>query len=1196
MIKRYLVIIFCIYVGNGILLCADVDSIIAKIGIQTPFFGLQKKDEQLEKITKKIQEFPENLGQKNQRLAADGNAVKEKIQKLELQVRDGQENEHILDQLAILREIDQVLKDKAQTYDDINIIMHDYKKILERVSQDPNHEYFKKEYKLHKKNQFSFHDLLALYQGIQSLENRLVQLGDQKKNVEIELESHRAAAKAEKKSHQGITDQLEKIQEMLARKEDEKLHKDEEILQLQLQLAEYKEQREKLKGEYFDYRSLITAQQLATTRTQLQMLKQHVQNIKYNIHVSERDLSEAQEKLNTEKAKNFSKKDALRVEREELLKEKSVHEQMLEQTSKSYKMEPILPEDWARDIDETVISYRRFVEIGWLSSHVRSLDIHRQFIEASLTLLDVTLENKQTLLAVMEAFNRLLGRKFVGEGKFLEDKKRYDELIDSAKVKINLYTEKIETITKELNRRKKIHDLLNNFDQKIMQHKDTLFKEQGPLFEEVQYFIRMAIKEEKKYTETLSKLSESYTAIISELENIMRLSSFILTELRSGTIWHRPAYAITWQGITNAFPELMDFMNDVVIYLRYTGFGYFWKKISSETHSVWLLFLFLLKVFFILFLVFVYQRVSFAFCAYLFERSNYTTPGIRKLLLCIAVFLKIIERHRYSISIGILCFLLATLLSDVYVFTVFYLLLIPYSIYFVWNAMKLVTFYNNTYDYFLIPLELSEQFVRVATFLLGTTISIMLIRQAFLLSGFSPDSELPTILLALNFIILQLSLISLISKEHITELLPEGTPFWQEIRTLIDTYFYFILLAISTVIVLSNPYIGFGRLVLYVLVRIFYVTLIVRLALFVHGLVKTGFSHILFTQEAGMVKERFEYAKTMFGVVLITSFLLLAFVSGVVIAKVFGWPIVLKNVFALLYEPLFYVGTNNPISPFSILQIIGFVIIGFLFSSALEHFVFVKIFDLLLIEVGIQHTIVRITQYIVIIIALFIGFQNVGLGQIIGYAFTALALSVGWYIKEPISDFFAYFIILVQRTIKIGDFIRLDNDIEGVVRKITPRSVMIRRKNSTTLVIPNSIIVQRVVANWNYIRSFIAFDDMRITIQYHEDPAEVRNILIQVLNNHPRILKTPKPIVFLDNFGDHGYVFLIRGFISSTYTLDMWEIASEVRLQIIQALRENNIQVAIPVRFIAESPLVLQKNGSVVRDTTISDQEEKKHF
>ena len=44
----------------------------------------------------------------------------------------------------------------------------------------------------------------------------------------------------------------------------------------------------------------------------------------------------------------------------------------------------------------------------------------------------------------------------------------------------------------------------------------------------------------------------------------------------------------------------------------------------------------------------------------------------------------------------------------------------------------------------------------------------------------------------------------------------------------------------------------------------------------------------------------------------------------------------------------------------------------------------------------------------------------------------------------------------------------------GVVRKITPRSVMLRRKNSTTIIVPNSHIVSKSIENWNYVRNFIA--------------------------------------------------------------------------------------------------------------------------
>jgi small-conductance mechanosensitive channel len=333
----------------------------------------------------------------------------------------------------------------------------------------------------------------------------------------------------------------------------------------------------------------------------------------------------------------------------------------------------------------------------------------------------------------------------------------------------------------------------------------------------------------------------------------------------------------------------------------------------------------------------------------------------------------------------------------------------------------------------------------------------------------------------------------------------------------------------------------------------------------------------MFATEAGVAKERFSHAKTLFGLVMVSSFLLLSFLVVISVAKVWGWPISPQDILQLMREPIMLKGTKNPITILSLLEIVGFILIGFLFSYALEQFVFSKVFDLLLVEVGIQHTIIRITQYIVIAIAIFIGFQNVGLEKIIGYAFTALALSIGWYIKEPISDFFAYFIILVQRPIKIGDFVRLDTEIEGVVRKITARSVVLRRKNSVMLVIPNSFVVQRVINNWNYIRTFVAFDDMRITISYSADPEQVRVLLLGVLNDHPRILKTPKPIVWLDQFGENGYVFLVRGFLSSTYTLDMWEIASEVRFGIVQTLKKHNIQIAIPIRFVTNNPSISQQ-------------------
>ena len=56
----------------------------------------------------------------------------------------------------------------------------------------------------------------------------------------------------------------------------------------------------------------------------------------------------------------------------------------------------------------------------------------------------------------------------------------------------------------------------------------------------------------------------------------------------------------------------------------------------------------------------------------------------------------------------------------------------------------------------------------------------------------------------------------------------------------------------------------------------------------------------------------------------------------------------------------------------------------------------------------------------------------------------------------------------------------------------------------------------------------------------------------------------------LEDFSEYGYVFLVRPFVSTLYVLEMWDIASDVRFQIVKALRKHNMRIAVPVRVIRQ--------------------------
>ena len=92
-------------------------------------------------------------------------------------------------------------------------------------------------------------------------------------------------------------------------------------------------------------------------------------------------------------------------------------------------------------------------------------------------------------------------------------------------------------------------------------------------------------------------------------------------------------------------------------------------------------------------------------------------------------------------------------------------------------------------------------------------------------------------------------------------------------------------------------------------------------------------------------------------------------------------------------------------------------------------------------------------------------------------------------------------------------------------------------------------------------------------------PMRVKELLLQAVESHPNVLKNPRPIIRLDDFAECGYLFMLRGYLSSVYTHEQWDIASDVRLIIIKKLRDNNIKIAVPVRLLVEDQAVVPATG-----------------
>ncbi len=1128
------------------------------------FIGLvETRQKQLEKIKAERDQMAKNREEQTPTLVALIDEVKAHIGQLDKQLEQFPDSEFFKRKISILNDSYQVFKDIQRERDKAIDVLDELIKQLHEYLEDPDFNSLRKEQKLNERLFYSFEDIQRLYNLILDQEKKVSLLTDQEKHIAVELDNRKRAAASTKESFLSKKQEIGSARGTAASLD---VAQAKQLVALEERLFTYKRILDGLRVKGSEFRQEFLLLQLSIAKAHLGIYKDYLRIIKPAVRVSEADIVAAREELAKTRTVYREGKERLRLEIDRLRLLQNRVEQELDDRSKQFNV--VVGQDldeWSREPQQTPDAYLAYCEVGVLNEQKITLARKQELLDAQIELEDEKLRDQAIRVHVKETYHK----KFNTEEEITAELKKYEAPRSESQAGLSRYKEKINYVADALNREKKVIDNIQLVRQNIIKQKETTFKSRSADYSRCLDLLRRAEDLEKEQMDILSKLTGVYSGLTSVINNKIRLINFITGELESRTIWYRPDYAITWDGVRNIIPDVVNFMSYVRSYFtKGNALALLYSAREVVKQPVAFL-IFLIKLLAVGVGLLIIKNLIPRIINVLMALQGEPHGIARMITYLFAGMLQFMEIYFAGMSVWLLlyCALLFHESPDSYLYILFYLLSIPYLLFLINRFIAFMSAFNKEHDYSILAEDFQGRFFTIMAVLLYSSTTIYFFREAFVLAHYY-RSELPTILLAINFIIFQVALILLIDKEQILGLIPTRSELWQLIHDQVDRFYYLILLFFITIIVMSNPYVGFGRLVLYVFFGFIYTGVLISGLLWVHGLFKQTAAQVFFSKSDEGNRERFSNAKTWFGLIVIASFLILSFLGLVIGAKIWGWPITFSKVTELLSLPILGGETENAITFLSIFNILLFVSIGFLIAYALNKFILDRIFDLLLVDPGVQHTITSITQYLVIIAAVFLGFQSAKLGALINIIVGALILGLGWVLKEPISDFVAYFIILVQRPVKIGDFIKIDNEITGVVRQITARSVILRRKNSTTLIVPNSYVISHTVSNWNYTRNFIAFDDIIITIDYQEDPTKVKELLYNIVESHPNILKNPKPWIRLDEFGEYGYVFMVRGFLSSVYTLEKWEIASVIRMNIAKAFREQGIKIAVPTRML----------------------------
>lgn len=212
---------------------------------------------------------------------------------------------------------------------------------------------------------------------------------------------------------------------------------------------------------------------------------------------------------------------------------------------------------------------------------------------------------------------------------------------------------------------------------------------------------------------------------------------------------------------------------------------------------------------------------------------------------------------------------------------------------------------------------------------------------------------------------------------------------------------------------------------------------------------------------------------------------------------------------------------------------------------------------------GLPLALSRVVQYAIVMVGLSLATVALGVDFAkLTILLGALGVGVGFGLQSVVGDVAAGLILLIERSVRVGDAVRV-GEVEGEMRAIGLRSSMIRTWGGAEVIVPNGELVSHTVTNWTFSDRRCRVE-VAIGVVHGTDPAQVTELLLAVARAHPQVQAIPAPVALFRSVGENGLLFELRCWIDDFNLVLV--VPSELTAMVHRALAEAGIAVALPQR------------------------------
>lgn len=229
---------------------------------------------------------------------------------------------------------------------------------------------------------------------------------------------------------------------------------------------------------------------------------------------------------------------------------------------------------------------------------------------------------------------------------------------------------------------------------------------------------------------------------------------------------------------------------------------------------------------------------------------------------------------------------------------------------------------------------------------------------------------------------------------------------------------------------------------------------------------------------------------------------------------------------------------------------------------------YVKTANIPLAPTGLTYIIIK-GLFVLIGVLIILNYVGISIAPILttlGVGGLAVALAL----QDTLSNLFAGMQILIERSVRVGDFVKIEEGIEGYVEDITWRTTRIRMLPNNMVIVPNSKMAQSMITNFYLPVPHMALR-IPISVSYGSDPQHVENVILDEVRKAsgtiPELIMDPEPLVrFIPGFGDSSLDFTLIVYVKEY--ADQFPVQSELRKLIFKRFKEEGIEIPFPQRVV----------------------------